>query len=437
MSDSFFDQIIDTIFLQDKNVFLTGGAGTGKSFICKKIIDYAKSKKISVVVTASTGKAAVNIQGVSLHSFFKFAISQNLDELKLRDKKQNLKELNKILAKTELIVIDEISMVSADLMDMIYFRLKNSKSKAKLLIVGDFYQLPPIQKNTQNLIFNSKFAFESSSWEKLNLVNFMLIKSKRTNDEHFYELLSKIRLGICDENVREFLKSRLVEDLPDDIIALFGKNIDVDKLNQIRLNEIDSEVFTSYAISTKFDPNLSEQSYNKWIQSINLPLELNLKIGAKVMFVVNKWGEFYNGEQGIISDLYYKDDVLVAVVEKENYRQIEVLPYNYELSEYILSDDEIKQELRATFSQLPLRLAYAITIHKSQGMSLSKFSCDLNNIFAKGQLYVALSRAISPDSLNLIFSKNIKFDKYLKDQICSDKIVDGFYANTDFIKETQ
>ena len=180
------NQIVE--ILKKSNVFLTGRGGVGKSYLTQAVIKYYKSELKNVVVLGSTGISAVSVGGVSVHSFFKFGICSNINELRGFDRKQrsNLSKLKTILDSCDLIVIDEISMISSDLMDMIYYRLMNSKFVGRVLLVGDFYQLPPVQKSDEsrsNSLFKFLYAFNSSAWREFAFTNIELVVSKRTKDE--------------------------------------------------------------------------------------------------------------------------------------------------------------------------------------------------------------------------------------------------------------
>lgn len=424
--------------LKVSNVFLTGGGGVGKSHITREIISYYAKNDKTVVVLGSTGISAVGVGGVSCHSFFRFGLCSNFEELSVLDKKQRrkLETLKLILKKCDLIVIDEISMISGELMEMIRFRLIWGKFSGKLLLVGDFYQLPPVAKNLEDKLFSLKYAFNSFAWQNFNLKNVELVVSKRTTDIEFYKILSQLRLGVINKNIIDFLKNRMTGEIQKDYTVLFGRNLEANKLNMVRLNEIDSPLEKILAQIDIYDKFLNEMALNKWINNINSPTELNLKIGAKVMFCINKWGNFYNGEQGIIIDFKKIDgEIDCIIVQKNNGVCVEVERFIYELFEFEFIGDNVEQKTKATFKQFPLKLAYAVTIHKSQGMSIEKLTCNLDNIFINGQLYVALSRAINANTLYINFTKNINFELYLKQVVNIDEEIDEFYKNGEFLKE--
>lgn len=431
MFDEVLNNIADYLFLQDRNVFLTGSAGSGKSYIINQLSRYCNKNKISHVILASTGLAAKNIGGQTIHSFFKFAIASNILELSAIDKGKKLSDLVEILQKLDLIIIDEISMISGDLLEMISYRLKQAKSKAKLLLVGDFYQLPPVNNKKDDTLFSNTYAFESPLWQEFEFINFMLEYSKRTNNEYFFNILSQIRLGVVSNEISDFLSSLLISHEPKDRLILYGTNIQVDTLNQRTLNQLVAEEKKYYPSLEVFNEKVKHEAIQKWIKNLNVPNELVLKVGARVMFVINGIN-YFNGEQGVIIEL--KENSIKVL--KENGNEIEVERFKFDFINFIKGSDGVETDIIATYEHFPLKLAYAITIHKSQGMSLENFVLDLNNIFAKGQLYVGLSRAISVDGLSILYSKNINFNQELRKVITPNDVVNEFYTKNNFIRIT-
>lgn len=212
------EQILE--ILSHSNVFLTGGGGVGKSYLTASIIRHYKENFKNVIILGSTGISAVSLGGVSLHSFFKFGYCKDYEELRRFDyhQKDKLSKLRSMLDACDLLVIDEISMVSSNLMEMIRYRLLTSKFKGRALIVGDFYQLPPVQKEqNENRLFNFLYAFNSSAWEEMKFTNVELLISKRTNDLKFYEILSRLRVGELDDEIMSYIESlRVTKIEPDD-----------------------------------------------------------------------------------------------------------------------------------------------------------------------------------------------------------------------------
>ena len=410
--------------LKDNNLFLSGGAGVGKSYLTLKVIKEFQSKNKNVIPLGSTGISAVNIGGYTLHSFFIFGLAKSLSELKEQDRKnkKRLSELKKILQNSDLIIIDEISMVSAKLMDMIYYRLDSLGFSGKLMAVGDFYQLPPVNKNeSQDSLFSQEiYAFESSSWDRFNFKSILLNDVKRTSNKEFINILSKIRVGICDREVKEYLSSLLEQKLPKSIepTYLFGKNDQAESMNREKLYKLDGEEALYFWNLDTFK-NIHPKRLETWANSLPIIKNLHLKVGAPVIFTINNWGRFVNGQRGVVVEL--GEDYITV---RSNGRNITVSKHDFEMIE--LNSDTLEPEVIATISQYPLKLAYAITIHKSQGMSLSSLVCNLDNLFSPGQLYVAISRATEPKLLKIEYSRS-DFESYLSRVIVKNEIVDSFY----------
>ena len=430
--------------LKKSNVFLTGRGGVGKSHLTQAVIKHYKSELKNVVVLGSTGIAAVNVGGVSVHSFFKFGICSNLEELRGYDRKQRgkLGELKKMLDVCDLIVIDEISMISAGLMDMIYCRLMSSKFVGRVMLVGDFYQLPPVRKNGDdgNSLFKFLYAFNSSSWHEFEFKNIELAVSKRTKDKKFYDILSMLRVGQLSPEVFAYIENLRVPSVQvdDDTSVLFGRNYEADELNNKMLSKLPAQLERAKALVEIYDENLNENALDRWIANLYAPEILNIKIGAKVIFTVNKWGEYYNGERGQIMQILKEGgEIKSVIVQKADGEIVEVERARFDMSEFVMEGEHLQERARASLTQFPLKLAYAITIHKSQGMSIENLVCDLNHIFANGQLYVALSRAIDPKKLRIFYGKSRPFREYLQSVVKIDEEVEKFYLENKFenIKE--
>ncbi len=412
--------------LKHSNVFLTGGAGVGKSYITNEVIsDYRKRGK-QVVALGSTGVSAVNIGGFTVHSFFVFGIASNFEELSQHDKraKKRLSDLKKVLKATDLIIIDEISMVSADLLDMIAYRLNAYGYLGKVLFVGDFFQLPPVQKqqNPHDVFGEKLYAFESLAWERFDLSVIELTQMKRTTDAEFTHILSKVRIGICDDEVMDYMH-RLWNNqrLKPDPTYLFGRNDEVERTNRARLNELESEETILFANIEMFG-NVHEKKLEGWKKLLPVSEQLTLKEGVPVLFTVNKWGKFVNGERGVLKSI--EEDYLI--VEKED-AYVRVERHDFDLLDMAVKDDGTVETVSlATLSQFPLKLAYAVTIHKSQGMSIDNLVCNVDNIFAPSQFYVAISRAVDPRHLKIDFNRG-DLMHYLQRVIHVDERVKAYY----------
>lgn len=413
--------------LKHSNVFLTGGAGVGKSYITNEIIKDYRNHAKQVVSLGSTGVSAVNIGGFTVHSFFVFGIASNFEELNQHDKraKKRLADLKKVLKATDLIIIDEISMVSADLMDMIAYRLNHYGYLGKVMFVGDFFQLPPVQKQQRSDVFGERlYAFESSAWENFDLMVIELTEMKRTTDAEFTYILSKVRKGVCDEEVITYM-SRLwnTDTIEKEPTYLYGRNIEVEQTNRAKINELPSEETILFANIEMFG-NVHEKKLAGWKNMLPISEQLTLKEGAPVLFTVNKWGKFVNGERGILHKI--EDDHLIVEKEEEYVR---VERHEFDLLDMMVTDDGTIETINlATLSQFPLKLAYAVTIHKSQGMSIDNLVCNVDNIFAPSQFYVAISRAIDPKHLKIDFNRG-DLTQYLHRVLHVDQRVVEYYRN--------
>ncbi len=412
--------------LKYSNVFLTGGAGVGKSYITNEVIRDYRNRAKQVVSLGSTGVSAVNIGGFTVHSFFVFGIASNFDELNQSDKraKKRLMDLKKVLKATDLIIIDEISMVSTDLLDMIAYRLNNYGYLGKVLFVGDFFQLPPVVKhNSRNDVFGKKlYAFESMAWDRFDLMVIELTEMKRTTDGEFTHILSKVRKGICDEEVIHYMtrlwNNEQMEKAPT---YLYGRNLEVEQTNRAKLNELESEETILFANVEMFG-SVHEKKLATWKNMLPISEQLTLKEDVPVLFTVNKWGKFVNGERGILHKI--EDDYLI-VEKAEEYVRVE--RHEFDLLDMMVKEDGTVETISlATLSQFPLKLAYAVTIHKSQGMSIDNLVCNVDNIFAPSQFYVAISRAVNPQNLKVDFNKG-DLTQYLRRVVNVDNRVVEYY----------
>ena len=415
--------------LKTKNVFLTGGAGVGKSYLTKEIISEHKTSLKHVVVLGSTGISAVNIGGQTIHSFFAFGICNSLDELVLQDRKnkKRIKDIKEILKSCDLIIIDEISMVSSSMLDMIRYRVESSGFEGSFLFVGDFFQLPPIMKNSfnSNLFSNAIYAFESSSWEFFDPIVVELSEMQRVKDEYFFNILSKIRVGLLDDEVEEYLLrlSKNKDILQNEPTFLYGRNKEVNLTNTQKLLSHKGKEFILDSEITLHDKKLSQNKIQGWLNALPVEEKLALKEGIPILFTSNKWGKFYNGERGIIREIY-EDSILIEKSDK----LIKVERQDFSLLEYKQDKNgELKEKALVTISQFPIKLAYAVTIHKSQGMGIDNLVCNIDNIFTPSQFYVAVGRATDPKNLYIEYSRG-NFSNYLRNIIKVSDEVRRFYG---------
>jgi len=412
-------------YLNSNNIFLSGGAGVGKSYLTNKVIKHYQSKDKIVIPLGSTGISAVNIGGYTLHSFFVFGLASSLEELRVSDRKNRsrLTELKKVLQNTDLIIIDEISMVSAKLMDMIYYRLDSLNYKGAVMTVGDFYQLPPVMRKneSENILFKEEvYAFESSAWDRFDFKPIILQEVKRTSNLEFINILKKIREGVCDSEVKSYLTQLKGSKLPKEIEStyLFGRNAEADSMNRDKLSLLDGEEALFFCNIQKHK-NINEKRMESWRRSLPVLDTLHIKIGAPIIFTINQWGKFVNGQRGVVVD--FGDDYIII---RTKGRDITLYAHDFDMLE--LNSQTLEPETVLTLSQYPIKLAYAITIHKSQGMSLEALVCNLDFLFAPSQLYVAISRAIEPKLLKIEYSR-ADFNSYLTRVISQNDIVDQFY----------
>jgi len=407
---------LKTLIEEGKNIFVTGGAGVGKSFLLRALIASYEQEGRKIAKLASTGMAASLIGGQTLHSFFALGICSHTQELERAGKIAIDKKLSKLLKQIDLIIIDEISMVSSGVMDMIRLRLLQAESKAQLLISGDFLQLPPVIRESDKRHYEMNnpgatvsriygYAFESESWARFAFETFNLAEVKRSNDEAFIHILDKIRHGLRDEEVMEYVHS-LIRPMPRDMqnhTLLFGKNVSVEKHNAKELCELEGEIFRFETTVEKYEKNIKENEVERFLSDSRLPLVLELKVGAPVLFMRNSWN-YFNGEKGVVARIDEAENSIHVLKENGKLVRVEKERFSKKQWKEMLVEGK-KQEVemsRFDLFQFPLSLAYAITIHKSQGMSLLDLVIDMNEIFAPSQFYVALSRAISPQRLTLL-----------------------------------
>ena len=387
------------ILKSGKNVFLTGSAGTGKTYVLNQYIRYLRSRRIPVSVTASTGIAATHLEGTTIHAWSGIGIRDQLSPKQLRDLKSK-KYLQKHMEKTRVLVIDEISMLHARQLDLVNWVIRSFKENEEpfggiqLVLCGDFFQLPPIGEAQESS--RDKFSFMSSSWLEANLSICYLTEQFRQSDSQFSDLLNEIRSGQVSRASIELLNSRRTTDADPngstesqkDLTRLYTHNLDVDRVNQDHLKKIKGRI-RSFDAKIKGNMKLAETIQ----KSIMAPPVLELKQGARVMFVKNNYEKGYlNGSLGEI--LSFDKDGLPLV------RLTTGAELKAEPEEWRVEDETGK--LLVGYTQVPLRLAWAITVHKSQGMTLDAALMDLGRTFERGQGYVALSRVKNLEGLSLI-----------------------------------
>jgi ATP-dependent DNA helicase PIF1 len=388
-----FEAALDMLEKTNKNLFITGRAGTGKSTLLSLFKNTTRKKS---VVLAPTGVAALNVQGQTIHSFFGFPA-----KLIARSEIQARKD-RRIFQRLQILIIDEISMVRADMVDNIDYALRINRQNPKpfggvqVIFFGDLFQLPPVVATPEEqtffkTIYESPFFFHAKVFKEQDfmLETFELKKVYRQEARHFIRLLDAVRLNEVDYDDLDDLNQRYKPNFSSKeyYITLSARNALVDQLNAKELNTISTREFTFLGdISGNFDPKLMPAD----------PI-LKLKLGAQVMFVRNDTKrEFVNGTIGKV--VHLTDETIVVQIEQRDgtFKKIEVEKTVWETMRYKISTtnaDAIESEATGTFKQYPLRLAWAITIHKSQGKTFDKVIIDLGaGAFEHGQTYVALSR---------------------------------------------
>lgn len=389
----------------DVNVFLTGKAGTGKTTFLRSLSERLLKEYI---VTAPTGVAAINAGGVTLHSLFQLPFSAVVvdwntiwkltahERMEAIGVKQLRKDKRRLLQRIELLVIDEVSMLRADYLDAIDIVLRSVRGNwtpfggVQLLLIGDLYQLPPVVRDDEwamlSRIYDTPFFFSSRGLADCGYVSVELQKVYRQSDRTFLSLLNAVREGEVDEQVIRALNARYPghEVAPErGRIVLTTHNAQADRINRNALERLDSKPYRFTAI---VDGDFGEKLYPTEV-------ELTLKLGAQVMFIRNDRQEikrYYNGKIGEVTKL---DEQTIEVTFPEG-RSVSVERDKWENIRYQLDEttQRVEQEILGTFTQYPLRLAWAITIHKSQGLTFDEVMIDGANAFASGQVYVALSR---------------------------------------------
>ena len=369
------------------NVFLTGSAGSGKTFLLNQFIEYLRTNKTKVGITASTGIAATHINGRTIHSWCGMGIAKKMTGKQIK-KLLKRKDLFKRIKEADVLIIDEISMLEAaslDLVDKICKAAKNpfmSFGGIQIVLCGDFFQLPPIGKDAE-------FSFQASAWEESGIKVCYLDEQFRQDDSDFLKVLNKIRTNEAGEKELAILKTRLnkkVTRLPK-VTKLYTHNMNVDVLNQTELSNIDQvpEIFQMIEHGPTELVEFLKKSYP-------VAQELKLKVGAVVMFIKNNYEAGYvNGTLGEVVDF---DSEGYPVIKTKNKNGIVAKPASWNIEE--------DEAILASIKQIPLRLAWAITVHKSQGMSLDAAEIDLSKSFERGMGYVALSRVRALDSICLI-----------------------------------
>ncbi len=402
------------------HIFLTGKAGTGKTTFLRNL---AESTHKNYVIVAPTGIAALNAKGVTIHSQFLLPFGTFIPERKpagefgqvanfytshTLGRRHNLNsDRKKVLRSLDLLIIDEVSMLRADILDAIDYRLRSAKGNfqqpfggVQLLMIGDLHQLPPIVKDNEwNVLKNyyqSPHFFEAKALSESGFVYLELDKIFRQSDDKFIQVLNHLRNDICTAEdiaiLNEHFEPNLDAKNEEEIITLTTHNYRADRINRSKLDALPGEShFFKAEIEDDFPSNIYPASET-----------LEVKKGTQLMFIKNDsmGGQYYNGKLATVTEID-NDEITVKMAESEDFYTLQ--KETWENQKYTVNDEtkELEEETVGTFTHYPVKLAWAITVHKSQGLTFDKAVIDVGEAFAPGQVYVALSRLRSLDGLRL------------------------------------
>ena len=417
-----FSKAFELIEKSNKHLFITGKAGSGKS----TFLEYCQNHlNKNMVMLAPTGVSALNIKGQTIHRFFGFPVNISVEKIKSLEFTPRAKRIYKNL---ETLIIDEVSMLRADLLDCIncflelYGPVKGAPfGGVQVVFVGDLYQLPPVISKAEAPYFYQKYEtayfFSAEVFKKIPLEVIELKKIYRQKDQDFIEMLSRFRNNTVTKEDIQKLNSRLNQEqkfynLTEFQIFLTATNLQAEKINQQHLEKLDGITYCSDAF---VEGNFNQDSYPT-------AETLYFKIGSQIMFLNNdSKNRWVNGSLGYIEKIFMENGKIkhISVRLMQDYKLVEVFPYSWEIFKYKIEGKEIISEVAGSFTQFPFRLAWAVTIHKSQGKTFDHVVIDIGQgTFATGQLYVALSRCTSFEGISLtkaISPRHILTDEKIND----------------------
>ncbi|MBF0485724.1 MAG: AAA family ATPase [Candidatus Omnitrophica bacterium] len=412
-----FLRAFDLFENSSRHIFLTGRAGTGKSTLLQY---FRSSTQKNVAVLAPTGVAAVNVKGQTIHSFFRFRpdiTPATVAEIRLR------RAQREIYRNIDAIIIDEVSMVRADILDCMdaFLRLHAKKHDepfggVQLIMIGDLFQLPPVVTNSEQDVFSgmypSPYFFDARAFKDLDMEFLELETIWRQKEDRFISLLNAVRENNFSENELKTLNARVQPDFEpsaqDFFVYLTTTNDLADTINHSRLSALKGKVYEY------------EGTLNGKFEERNLPTQekLKLKMDAQVMLLNNdSLGRWVNGSIGQVTDIIHNDGEDAVRVRLSEGQIVDVVPFTWEVYRFVYDkeSDTLQSEMTGAFTQYPLRLAWAVTIHKAQGKTFSKVIIDVGRgAFSPGQVYVALSRCTTLDGIILkkpILRRHIMMDE--------------------------
>jgi len=411
------EEVLTALNTTSDNLFITGDAGTGKSWVVNTWLA-SLPQGFPIAITAPTGVAALNINGSTLHRQFSipFSIKDPISQAIFNVRFFNA-ERRKFIMELEVLLIDEISMVRSDVLTYIDYLLRNLRGEdssfggVRVITIGDPFQLPPVVPTADKKLLTDPWFFQSPSWAEAKFISFNLLENKRVKDDlEFIQLLSKMRYGKCDINHLMTLKAKVTNQPHEKAVILSPFNRTVDAINEAKLNELATETFT-------FTANVEVKVEDKSLRPMSMvPAveELTLRVGARVMLVNNDQnGQWVNGSVGEVTAIYVKEKdapyVMVMLDSDVEYfssddpelNSVKVPLVTWRIEDSISQGDGWGKKLLATVTQIPIRLGWAVTVHKAQGMTLPHVHFDFSYIFEAGQAYVAISRCTSLSGLTM------------------------------------
>lgn len=429
------EKIINAIH-EGHNVCMTGGGGVGKTYTVNSIREEFKGER-KVVVTASTGVAAQNVNGITVHSYAGLGGCTTFEDwaYQMRLSPKLLSKVRGNILSTSILIIDEISMIRSDVLDLLNAVMKwvcksdRAFGGKQVIVVGDFLQLPPVVKEGEFL--SAPWAFQSVAWSEGAFITFQLTKIFRQSDEQFIGALNKVRFGQCDLLTDEIFRSRKNVEFSNHL-KIFGTNREVDKYNNQMIDQLETQ---ELVLSGKKYWRNSLDDYKDMMKNIIVNEDITIKINSRLMILANEKDLIYcNGSMGTLLDYIRNDegDISTLVIRLDNGSVINLPKKKWSIDEKIDEDtiryiaevemmegpmaaQRIKNEYtRASFLQFPIRVAYGLTCHKCQGLSLDQAEIDCKTLKDYGHVYVALSRIRSINGLKVTNwnPSKIKANKY-------------------------